>query len=196
MLALMSLGSILQGLLAVLTAVGAVMSILRQNPKELAEGVSNWRRQFGQFRSSRLWRYMAAAFLWAGGIGVGLWLYPPLYLPAAPSIRVEFQQAYKTYGEQLKKPRDNAILATLPNRKGHGVIQGQFENAWLLWLDNPGKLYAIPIRDPGRRFLADNVIWPQMNVQRANRRNCFPQDRCCRRATRARRTTAPASLPA
>ena len=132
------------------------MNILRQDPNEVADGISRWRRKAARWLSAHPWtRILEPALILIGGIGIGLWIWPTLYQPS-PGIRPEFLQAYKQHGVQLHNPIDNATLATLPDKDGRGVVQSLFENAWLLWLDNPGKLYAIPVREPARHFSDDD----------------------------------------
>lgn len=120
------------------------MNVLSKSPTELSASASNWRRTFEVLLSSRWWnRYIKPLLFILVGIGFGMWVRSFLDRPHF-SIRPDFQHAYNRHPE-LGLPQDNAMSATLPNKDGHGVIQAQFDKAWLLWLDNPGKLYAVPI---------------------------------------------------
>ncbi|MBB4368648.1 hypothetical protein GGD63_001427 [Bradyrhizobium sp. cir1] len=128
------------------------MNLLRQDPAEVTAGGIKWRRHAAEWLTSHAWaRWLEPLFIFVGGIGVGIWLLP--LIPQAPTTDAIFQQAHTMYAGRLGKPTAEAMHVTLRDKQGHGVIQGLFDSAWLVWLDNPGKLYAIPLEDNGRKFV-------------------------------------------
>lgn len=151
----MTFFGILPTLAGLVSLVGGVMNILRQDPDEVSGGAYKWRQTAAKWLLAHRWtRYLGSGLLFIGGIGIGLWIWPLLYQPS-PVIRTEFRHAHTQY-PQLGKPLDNAILTTLPNKNGGGFAQAQFDKAWLFWLDNPGKLYAVPLRGTDHPFTDDD----------------------------------------
>jgi hypothetical protein len=129
------------------------MNVIQKNPEELAGSLSKWKVIFFECRKSRTWRYSAAFLVFIGGVGIGLTIQSFLDRPSIPSIRTEFDEAYAMHKEELRAPINSAQPVALPNKHGRGFIQAAFENAWLFFLDNPGKLYAVPLHDSKKHFV-------------------------------------------
>lgn len=121
---------------------GALMFFIRTNPADVDRNISGWRN----WLRVRRWPFFIFGFLLTAiGIGVGIAVTPYL---EKPSIYPLFAQTYNLNRKNLGAPLSEAINA-------RAVAQSLFSNAWLVWLDFPGKLYAIPRYDESNRSVLD-----------------------------------------